>query len=99
MMKLEDIGFSKRERETLSYLVKGYKYEYIGNSMGISKRTIECYVKNMRVKVDAYSKDDLIKKVTKLLGWDLKNLHCVTEIWNEEVGVKEDEEKSKRQFL
>jgi len=73
-MKLKEIGFSKRERECFLYLLKGFTYKEIGEALGLSDRTIEVYVKNMRIKVGASSRKDLVEKITRLVGWDVKNL-------------------------
>ncbi len=73
MKKLEEIGFSKRERECFLYLLKGFTYKEIGKALGLSDRTIEAYLKNMRMKVGASSRKDLTEKVSKLIGWDMKD--------------------------
>ena len=54
--------FSKREMECLDYLLQGYTFKMIGRAMGLSPRTIEAYVKNMRLKVGAKNKKALVDR-------------------------------------
>lgn len=56
------IIFTKRERDCLPYLAQGLTYKHIGKMLGLSHRTVEAYVKSMRVKIGAASKKELIQK-------------------------------------
>lgn len=52
---------SARERECLLLLQQGYTYKMIGNELGISSRTVETYVEQMKQKTGSYNKADLLK--------------------------------------
>lgn len=74
----EGIYFTKREIETLSYLLQGKTIPETGKMLRLSARTIEFYVKNMKLKIGAKSKNDLLDRVrtTKVMdyfnnGYDL----------------------------
>jgi DNA-binding CsgD family transcriptional regulator len=57
--RFEDIYFSKREAECMVYL---FAME-IAKKLGLSRRTIEFYIKNMKKKLDCQNKDELITLV------------------------------------
>jgi DNA-binding CsgD family transcriptional regulator len=52
---------SKRELECLQLTLKGYTAKRIGRELGISHRTVEEYLVNIRVKTGASSKAELIE--------------------------------------
>lgn len=59
------IYFTKRENEVLSYLLKGCTAKFIASSLGISKRTVEHHIENMKIKSCSDSTLDLINKYYK----------------------------------
>ena len=52
---------SKRELECLHLTIKGYTAKRIGRELGISHRTVEEYLLNIRIKTGASSKAELIE--------------------------------------
>lgn len=72
----EGIYFTKREAETLFYLLQGKTIPETARALNLSARTIEFYVKNMKLKVGAKSKVELIEKVKSTKVMDhFKNDH------------------------
>ena len=55
-----NIYFSQREVECLSLCLKNLSNPQIGKKMGLSSRTIEFYLKNIKQKVSCGSKSQLI---------------------------------------
>lgn len=62
----EAVYFTYRESECLSYILKSYSIRQTADVMGLSPRTIEFYLKNMRVKLGLNSKTDLLEKANEL---------------------------------
>lgn len=58
-----DIYYTRRELECLHYLMKGHTITKTAEYLKLSHRTVEFYLKNMRMKVGAQSKEDLLKKM------------------------------------
>ena len=52
-----------RERECASLLTKGVRTKGIAKILGISPRTVETHIENMKVKLDCYSQSQLIEKL------------------------------------
>ena len=65
----KDTYFTKRETETLYYLLQGRTIPETARILRLSSRTIEFYVKNMKLKIGAKTKQELVDKVrlTKLM--------------------------------
>ena len=59
----EDLGFSPRERLVLRYVALGYPYQEIAAEIGITARTVKMHVANVRQKVGAGTRADLLKLV------------------------------------
>ena len=57
------VYFTRREAQVLFHLLKGKTIPEVAQKLSLSPRTIEFYVKNMRLKLGAYSKDELIEKI------------------------------------
>lgn len=55
---------TNREQECLTLTVKGYSAKVIANQLKLSPRTVEEHLKNIRLKLNVNSKQQLIKKVT-----------------------------------
>lgn len=58
---IHEIALSKRELECLRLTVKGYTAKKIARELNISHRTVEEYIFNIRTKVGASSKSELIQ--------------------------------------
>lgn len=54
--------FSPRERQCLELTIRGFSAKQIGQQLRISYRTVEEYLYNLRMKVGAHSKSELIQK-------------------------------------
>lgn len=60
-LQLNNILLSKREMECLKLTIKGYTAKKIAKFLGISHRTVEEYIVNIRLKVGVNSKAELIE--------------------------------------
>ncbi len=58
----ENIYFTKREVESLYYLMNGHTISSTAKTLGLSPRTVEFYVNNMKLKIKATSKTELLEK-------------------------------------
>lgn len=59
------IYFTKREAECLIHILEGHTLVSAAQLMGLSPRTVEFYVKNMRLKMGVKNKVELVKKIRK----------------------------------
>lgn len=59
----EGVYFTRREAQTLFHLLKGKTIPEVGRSLDLSARTIEFYVKNMKLKIGVKSKAELLDKL------------------------------------
>ena len=55
---------SKREAECIFYLLQGKSTKDTGRLMKISPRTVECYINNVKNKLNCYYKGDLLDKIS-----------------------------------
>ncbi|MCK4870908.1 MAG: helix-turn-helix transcriptional regulator [Gammaproteobacteria bacterium] len=58
-----DIKFSRREAECMEHFLQGRTVAEVADLLGLSRRTVEFYVKNMRAKVGCRTKAELIQIV------------------------------------
>lgn len=58
-----DLYFTQREVEALHYLLQGKTIAQVGHVLGLSARTIEFYLKNMKLKVGVKTKVELLEIV------------------------------------
>ena len=61
----EGVYFTKREAECLIHMLEGNTIVATAKLLALSPRTVEFYVKNMKMKVSAATKADLLKKISK----------------------------------
>lgn len=59
------IYFTQRETQTIYLLMRGKTNFETAKTLGLSRRTIEFYIKNMKSKLHCHSKSELINKVIK----------------------------------
>lgn len=59
---IDKIYLSKRETECLQWYVKGKTAKEIGQTLGLSYRTIQHYLENVKTKLGVNSKSQLIEK-------------------------------------
>jgi DNA-binding CsgD family transcriptional regulator len=59
----KDISFTQREAECMFLLLKGKTILQVSKILGLSSRTVEFYVKNMKIKLHCRTKSELIGKV------------------------------------
>ncbi len=59
------IYFTKREAECVWHLLKGNTIVNVAEILGFSSRTVEFYVKNMKMKLRCGSKAELLDKVVE----------------------------------
>lgn len=60
-----NIYFTQREVDCMKLLMRGNTINGTALKLGLSHRTIEFYVKNMKMKLRCTSKAELIEKVTQ----------------------------------
>lgn len=60
-----DVYFTKREAETLFWIIQGLTIAQAARKMQLSARTAEFYVKKMKFKLSCASKKELIDKVVQ----------------------------------
>ncbi len=61
------VYFTKREKQILHYLVRGFTAKNIARTINLSVRTIEDYLGNMKNKLNVSTKGELISKVMDTL--------------------------------
>lgn len=61
--KYKNVYFTSREAEVMLGLLQGKTLFAVALSLGLSPRTIEFYVKNMKSKVNCRTKSELIGKI------------------------------------
>lgn len=59
-------ALSPREQECLALLLKGYTVKMIAQTLQLSPRTIETYLESLKLKTNAHTKGELIRKFGKL---------------------------------
>ncbi len=59
----QEVQFTRREADCLVHFLQGKTANETGLALGLSQRTVEYYVKNMRQKVGCRTKADLIRIV------------------------------------
>lgn len=74
----EGVYFTRREAECMVHCMHGKTIPGAAESLGLSPRTVEFYLKNMKVKLNCRTKSQLIEKVTK--SYFLKNVDFLDEI-------------------
>jgi DNA-binding CsgD family transcriptional regulator len=62
----KSITLKKRELECLIYLMRGYSAKEIASHLGISPRTVECYVLALKQKLRCTRKSELINKAINI---------------------------------
>jgi DNA-binding NarL/FixJ family response regulator len=68
--KTEGYSLTKREKDVLQHLVKGFTYKEVSNILNISTATVNDHIKKLYIKMDVNSKSELILKVLKDANFD-----------------------------
>jgi DNA-binding CsgD family transcriptional regulator len=63
--KYPDIYFTKREAQVAFYFVRGMSTVQVATLLRLSRRTVEFYVNNMKVKLDCRFKSQLISTIIR----------------------------------
>lgn len=74
------IYFTEREVQCLQYLLAGHTLMSTAELLDLSARTIEFYVRNMRMKIGAATKVDLLEKIKEIDFMERINLDKKSEI-------------------
>ena len=61
----KEFGLSSREKDVLSYIVRGYTAEAIGKQLFISSYTAQTHIQHIYAKTQIHKRSDLIDYVTK----------------------------------
>ena len=62
---VEDFNLSDREKEVLSFLVKGMSYKLIGETCFISIDTVRAHIRNIYEKLHVHSKAEAVATAIK----------------------------------
>lgn len=66
LSKAKELGFSLRENDVFSEMVKGKSNKEIGESLFISESTVKTHVSNILTKLGAKRRTEAIKKAQNL---------------------------------
>ena len=61
-----DIYFTSREYDCVTQLLKGKTIKGIAKLYSLSPRTVEFYIKNMKIKLNCITRDELLEKVSQV---------------------------------
>lgn len=59
----EGVSFTQREAECMLQILQGRTISQTGHALALSPRTVEFYIKNMKIKLKCRTKSELIGKV------------------------------------
>ncbi len=59
-MNLNDMAFSPRQKAVLDLVISGFEYKEIAAQIGISARTVESHMEQMRLKANARTTAQLV---------------------------------------
>lgn len=60
-----DVSFTKRESDAMMLLINGKTVDQTAKQLKLATRTVEYYVKNMKVKIGVAHKDQLVAAIEK----------------------------------
>lgn len=66
LQSADDIQLSNRESECIRLLLQGYAASQIAEILNLSKRTVEHYIENVKLKTNCYTKLELIEKFKEI---------------------------------
>ncbi|MFI5406378.1 MAG: LuxR C-terminal-related transcriptional regulator [Nitrososphaerales archaeon] len=52
---------SERETECVFYLLRGMTSKQIGNAIGLSRRTVEAYIENIKIKLNCNKRSEIVE--------------------------------------
>ncbi|OGT48473.1 MAG: hypothetical protein A3E82_03875 [Gammaproteobacteria bacterium RIFCSPHIGHO2_12_FULL_38_11] len=61
--KYPNVYITKREAESLFWIVQGLTIPQTAHKLALSSRTVEFYVKNLKLKLGCVNKKELIEKI------------------------------------
>jgi len=59
-------NLSKQEKTCLFFVIRGQSAQQIANQMNLSKRTVESYLDHVKVKLNCYTRSEMIEKAIDL---------------------------------
>ena len=62
-----DIYFTSREYDCVTQLLRGKNVKSIAKHYELSPRTVEFYIKNMKIKLECATRDELLEKVSQVV--------------------------------
>lgn len=71
LMGVAKSSLSSREKECLRFYLKGETASSIAKNLGLSRRTVESYLGNIKIKLNSHNKTDLLKHAKQLLDCGL----------------------------
>ena len=60
-----ELYFTRREAHCMYYLLHGFTIHRAAKQLSLSPRTVEFYLKNIKIKFDVRTKAELIEKIMK----------------------------------
>lgn len=64
--KPPEVRLSPREKEVLRLITSGYTHDQVGRRIGVSRHTVDTYVKRLRAKLNAGNKAELASAAWRL---------------------------------
>ncbi|EKD77033.1 MAG: hypothetical protein ACD_42C00498G0002 [uncultured bacterium] len=61
--KFPELYLTRREAETMFWVVQDFTLAYVAQQMTLSRRTVEFYVKNLKLKLQCRNKKELIETI------------------------------------
>lgn len=61
-----DVYFTSREYDCVTQLLRGKNVKGIAKLYALSPRTVEFYIKNMKIKLECATRDELLEKVSRV---------------------------------
>lgn len=61
--EIDNLYFSKRELQCIQLTLKGYPAKKAAFTLGLSQRTVEEYLDNIKIKLGVHSKSEMIEKL------------------------------------
>lgn len=83
-----NIYFTHRELECIKLLTAGYSNREVSDILGLSERTVEFYIRNMREKTGTMSKSALLELIKMTQFTEKKNKNAQSRIYSVNKSIK-----------
>jgi DNA-binding CsgD family transcriptional regulator len=69
---LLDVTFTNRQKEVIDHYVRGLTSKQIADAFGLSSRTVECYIDEIKIKIKCHNKVETVMRL-----FEMKNLGLI----------------------